>query len=169
MILNRFIKKPHITTFTIGTLLLFLCACGIKKSNNEEPIVNEEHSKIIFLTYMISEAPSGERSMNFVSQKMVEGQIKSNSSNAIKNATEGDLICSQFDGQSKLISRSLIKNPLNKTIESLTPSQSFESTALNLQKTKFSIRIGLKNETKIITISNFADSKKLISTKITLE
>ncbi|AUS04676.1 hypothetical protein [Pseudotamlana carrageenivorans] len=169
MILNSFAKKRHIITFSIGTLLLFLCACGIKKQNNEVPIKDEGHSKIIFLTYILSEAPSGERSMSFVSQKIVDGQIKNNSSYAIKNGSEGDLICSQFDNQSKLIGRSLIKNPLKKTVESLTPSRSLESTSFKLQKTKFSTRIALKSKTKTITISNFSTSEKLISTKITLE
>lgn len=170
MILKGSTLYRHLTKYFIGSLFLIFCACGLQKKHTEAlPVVEEPKPKIIFLTYTLSEAPSGERSMTFVSQKIVDGKLKRNSSNGIEKASEGDLICSQFDENSQLISRTLIKNPLKKTVESLIPTLGFESKALLLQQTKFSTRIALKRQTKIITISNFTNTKTLISTKIDLK
>ncbi|MDO6760875.1 hypothetical protein Q4566_11740 [Tamlana sp. 2_MG-2023] len=167
MKLTKSIKFKIIAILLVA--LGFVQAC--KTAKTEIPIATtiEENPKIIFLTYSISEAPSGERSMQFVSQKIVDGSLKNNSDRSVQNAVDGDLICLQFDEQSNIISRSLIKNPLKKSIESLNESKSFEMQSINLNKTKFSTRIALKSQTRNITISNFANSKNLISTKINHE
>ena len=164
---------PIITRVSILLILIIvlgsLHACKTKTVVVPEEVVVEENPKIIFLTYHISETPSGNRTMQFISQKIVDGKLKKHSTQSIENASDGDLICLQFDEHSNIVNRSLIKNPLKKTVESLNENKSFETNILDLNSTKFSTRISLKNNTKTITISNFVNSKNLISTKIPLE
>ncbi|MBU2949509.1 hypothetical protein KO493_02225 [Tamlana agarivorans] len=167
MKLTKSIKFKIIAILLVA--LGFVQAC--KPAKTEIPIETTiaENPKIIFLTYSISETASGKRSMQLVSQKIVDGYLKPNNDRSAQNAVDGDLICLQFDGQSNIISRSLIKNPLKKSVESLNESKSFETQSINLNKTKFSTRIALRSHTKHLTISNFVNSENLISTKINQE
>ncbi|KAB1067491.1 hypothetical protein F6U93_10615 [Tamlana haliotis] len=167
--MKNFSFKRYKATILLAIVLGFVQACKTTKTETPIETTTEENPKIIFLTYSINESPSGERSMTFINQKTVDGYLKPNSDHSANNAVDGDLICLQFDEQSNIIDRSLIKNPLKKTIESLNDSKSFETETVHVTTTKFTNRISLKRNTKIITISNFANSKNLISTKISQE
>ncbi|WP_194766125.1 hypothetical protein [Tamlana sp. I1] len=163
--------KTHTQTIKMLFLMFswMLIACGTTKTVNPETLVIADTNKIIFLTYSISEDPSGKRTLTFIKQNIVEGKLKPNSSWSVENAQEGDLICAQLNKNSNIISTRLIKNPLKKHVESFHPSGNIEITTINQDKTQFSVRLALHSQTSIITISNFADRKSLISTKINLE
>ena len=87
-------------------------------------------------------------------------------SEPIENAVVGDLILKELDSKLKTINKILIKNPLLKTIEYVDDTKQLQTKTIHLNKTQFSIRLQLKNNTKYITISNFAENDPLIKTKI---
>lgn len=160
----------HPNTYKINILLLvgfsLLYTCGNSKSTLAYDTEIDVDPKIIFLTYSISQDENGNQSVQFISQKIVDGKIKISPSTSIKNGKAGDLICYQLDKKSNVLNSVLIPDPLNKTIEFVDETNQFQTKTINATKTQFSIRLQLKNNTKHITISNFADKQTLIKTKI---
>lgn len=162
----------HITkklsTSTVFSFILFclIISCGSLKNTKANQAEIDKDPKIIFLTYSISQDENDKRSVQYVSQKTVDGRLKTRTSESIKNASTGDLICKQLGKNSKPLHTTLVKDPLNKTIEFIDESKKFQTKTINATKTQFSIRLQLKSNTKYITISNFADNHPLIKTKI---
>jgi hypothetical protein len=162
--LNRKFNYYFIITFI---LCCFTVSCGSvnnKKKYESEDI--DKNPKIIFLTFSISQDKNGNRTVEFVSQKTVNGKIKTRASKSIENGKLGDLVFNQLDKKSNLINSFLITDPLNKIIEFVDESKQFQTKTINATKTQFSLRLQLKNTTKYITISNFAEKRPLIKTKI---
>lgn len=155
------INTPVATAFILFWLFV---SCGSMKNTVDNQVEIDIDPKIIFLTYSFSQDENGNKSIQFISQKTVDGKIKV--SESIKNGTEGDLICNQYDKKSNLLYSSLIKDPLNKIVEFVDESNQFQTKTINATKTQFSVRLQLKSNTKHITISNFADKQTLIKTKI---
>lgn len=126
----------------------------------------ENSSKILFLNYNIELTSSGHRTIQFINKKIVDGKLKSNPYQTIDHGITGDLIFTEFDKKSKVLNKLLIKNPLVRTVEYLDDSKRFQTKIIKSDETQFSIRLQLKNSTKYITISNFADNEPLIETQI---
>ena len=153
------------TSILIGFILFFLTfSCGSIKNTKAGEAEIDSDPKIMFLTYSISQDENGNKTVEFISQKIVDGKIKS--SKSVENGKVGDLVCNQLDKKSNLLTSTLISDPLNKIIEFVDESNQFQTKTIKASKNQFSIRLQLKKTTKYITISNFADKQPLIKTKI---
>ena len=161
--------KPT-TIFKLNLLLLicFTLFSGCKNSKNVATPHSklENYPKIIFLNYSIQKTKNDKISIQFISKKIVDGKLKGTPNQSIENGKQGDLIFSEHNKKSKITNQILIKNPLNKTIEFVDESKNIQTKNIKSKKTQFSIRLQLKNDTKYITISNFAKNEPLIKTKI---
>lgn len=152
-------------------LLLLVClslfsGCKNSKVVSENQSETESFPKILFLNYSIEKVSNGNRSIQFINKKIVDGKLKHLEFESIENGVVGDLIFTQLDKKSKVLNQILIKNPLVKHIEYIDESKHFKTKVIDLDKTVFSIRLQLKDATKYITISNFAENKPLIKTQI---
>ena len=61
----------------------------------------ESSPKILFLNYNIENTLNGNRTIQFINKKIVDGKLKNNSYLAIENGVSGDLICTELDKKSK--------------------------------------------------------------------
>ncbi|SFC82789.1 hypothetical protein [Algibacter pectinivorans] len=155
--------KPKYLLLSFILVFLFV-SCKSHKNSTYNSIDNTP--KILFLNYSIIESSNGARTIQFNNKKIVNGKIKRNDLELLENGVEGDLIFTELNSKSKIINQMLIKNPLIKNIEFVNESKKFQTQVVKLDKTQFSIRLQLKNETKLITISNFATNNTLIKTQI---
>lgn len=145
-------------------------SCASKKALLKEEAVLEPNPKLIFLNYSLSESSSGLYNIQFISKKITDGKLKSNSAKYVKWGTIGDLVCMQLDKNETPITRQIIKNPLLKSIEYINDSLQFESKQIRTKKSSLALRFQLKQACKSITISQVTDSLQnttpLIITKI---
>ena len=148
---------------------MFLC-CASKKNFEENTNQIESTPKIVFLNYSIEKKSDGSRSVQYVDKIVTEGKLKSYYNNASESLNSGDLECFQLDKNSNTLHRSIIKNPLAKTIEYPNDSLSFETKSIDLNRAKFTIRIQLETNTKYIRIFEIDEKKinlkPLITTKL---
>ncbi|NNC51326.1 MAG: hypothetical protein HKO01_12425 [Flaviramulus sp.] len=163
-----FHKKPY-NSLIVLAILMHIMSCNVYKNNTSQSISSiEENPKIIFLNYKINKNKDGSKTLQFQSKKIVAGKFKQTNSNV--EGIQGDLICNQLDENSQVLQSNIIKNPLEKTIEYLDSSNSFQLKQIDLDSAYFSFRLKLKPNTKYIAInniSNFDDSSKpLIKTNI---
>ncbi|WJJ97546.1 hypothetical protein [Algibacter luteus] len=160
----------NITKYKITILLLVLLPVFLGCKNSKQSFENqteiESTPKILFLNYVIEKTLDNKRKIEFINKKIVDGKLKNIAFEPIGNAVDGDLIFSELDSKLKTINKILIKNPLVQTIEYVDDAKQFQTKTLDLDKSQFSIRLQLKNATKYITISNFAENEPLIKTKI---
>lgn len=161
--------KPH-TTYKI-ILILFVClslsyGCKNSKSISEKPSEIKATPKILFLNYSIENTPNGNRIIQLINKKIVDGNLKNKSQLTVDKGIEGDLIFNELDKKSKVINQTLIKNPLVKRVEYTDDSKNFKTKTIESDKIQFSIRLQLKSNTKYLTISNFAENVPLIKTQI---
>lgn len=140
--------------------------CKNSKSISVNSSEIESTPEIIFLNYSIEKDLYGNRTIQFINKKIVNGKLKTSSYPPIENGVLGDLILTELDKKSKIIKQILIKNPFSRTIEFVDESKNFKTEVIKTDKTQLSIRLQLKNSTKYITISNFAKNKPLIKTQI---
>lgn len=147
-------------------LLPVFLGCKNSKQSFENQTEIESTPKILFLNYVIEKTLDNKRKIEFINKKIVDGKLKNIAFEPIGNAVDGDLIFSELDSKLKTINKILIKNPLVQTIEYVDDAKQFQTKTLDLDKSQFSIRLQLKNATKYITISNFAENEPLIKTKI---
>lgn len=151
-------------------MLYFLGSCGIKKNSSQENDILQKNPKLIFLNYSISKKENGEKKVQFINKIITNGKLKKISNNYLKTPEVGDLKCSQLDKNSNLIQNIFLKNPLNKVIEFVNDSLSFEKKQVALQKTTLSFRLQLNNNIKYIVLSEIIDSlqhtKTLVKTEL---
>ena len=146
--------------------LSFFSGCKNSKSISENQSEIDGAPKILFLNYSIENTSSGNRVIQFINKKIVDGKLKPIQFDSVENGVVGDLIFTELDKKSKMLNQILIKNPFAKTVEYVDDSKNFKTKTIKLDKTQFSIRLQLKNNTKHITISNFVGNEPLIKTKI---
>lgn len=147
-------------------MLMLLFSCGNTKQIKASKAEIKQAPKIIFLTYNISKNENGTKIIECISQKTVAGKIKTKASEAINNGKPGDLICMQIDNKSNTLSSILIKDPLNKIVEFSNESMEFQTKTINIDETRFTVRMQLNHNATNITISTFANNKLLNKTKI---
>ncbi len=154
----------------LGFILLITCICASSCSSNKNLVQNKNsidtESKILFLNYMIKKTINGIREIEFINKKIATGKAKQNPFTPIENGIKGDLVFTELNKKKKVISQGLIKNPLVKKMEYVDESKHFKTKVIDFDEMQFSIRLQLKNTTKIITISNFGETEPLISTQI---
>jgi len=92
--------------------------------------------------------------------------MKPQTFHGIENGKTGDLIFTEFNAANQTLNQILITDPLIRHVEYLDDSKQFQTKTITSDEIQFSIRLQLKNNTKYITISNFASSKPLIKTQI---
>jgi len=153
-------------TFLLLVCLSFFSGCKNSKAVFANQSEIESSPKILFLNYNIENALNGNRTIQFINKKIVDGKLKHTKFDSIENGIVGDLILTELDKKSKVLNQTLIKNPLIITVEYVDDSKNFKTKTIKLDKTQFPIRLQLKSNTKYITISNFAESKPLIKTQI---
>lgn len=147
------------------TLFLFLgCKSAKNTSNSGSQIENEP--KILFLNYSIKKTNTGKREITFINKKIATGKVKQKPFEPIENAIPNDLVFTELNKKKKVINQGVIKNPLVKKVEYVDESKNFQTKVIDFDEMQFSIRLQLKNETKYITISNFAENEPLIKTQI---
>ena len=158
------------TTYKTILLLLvclsFFSGCKNSKAISANQSEIEGSQKILFLNYNIEKTSIGNRTIQFINKKIVDGKLKPIPFESIENGVVGDLIFTELDKKSKVLNQILIKNPLVKTFEYVDDSKNFKTETTKLDKTQFSMRLQLKSNTKYITISNFAENDPLIKTQI---
>jgi hypothetical protein len=157
------------TSVIVLALFLLMASCGSNKNSTTKPRSSiESNPKIIFLNYSIKKNTNSSRSIQLINKKVVDGKLKR--TNDIEDGDFGDLICYQLDKNSKILQKTIIKNPLKKTIEYLDSEKKFQLKQLDLDSVRFSVRLKLKSNTKYITLDNISDfdnsSEPLIKTKI---
>jgi hypothetical protein len=153
---NIILSEPiNILLFVV---LVFTLSCAAKKDMpNPEPIV-EINPKLILLNYTLTEDANGIKSVGFINKTVTDGKARHLGDKYIKTGNIGDLKCSQLDQNSQTLRSVFIKNPLNKTMEFINDSLKFESQAIELKKTSFSLRLQLHDKAKSIIIAEVIDS-----------
>mgnify|MGYP000208879215 CR=1 FL=1 len=141
-----------------------------KKDTVPIHIALNENSKLLFLNYTVSKSASGEKDINFHNKIIADGKAKNSNSKYITTPSVGDLKCVQLSKNLSELHFVYIKNPLNKFIEVLNDSLSFEKKQVVQNKANLSLKLQLHPQTKFIEISKIVDSlyttKQLIKTKI---
>lgn len=140
--------------------------CKSTKNNSSNPSQIENEPKILFLNYSIKKTSTGKREITFINKKIATGKVKQNPFETIENGILNDLVFTELNKKQKIINQLLIKNPLVKKVEYVDESKRFKTKIIDFDEMQFSIRLQLKNETKYITISNFAENEPLIKTQI---
>ncbi|WP_136480188.1 hypothetical protein [Cognatitamlana onchidii] len=148
----------------LAFVLLLIFSCGGTKQAAPLKTETIKSPKIIFLTYSISKEDDGKKMVELLQQKIVEGKIKT--SESMENGKPGDLVCKQLNSKSEVLATTLIKDPLNKTVEFSTESMEFQTKSFSIEKTMFTLRMQLHHHANNITISTFADNKLLNKAKI---
>lgn len=155
--------------------VLILCiisifSCASKKEILKDDAALDPNPKLIFLNYALSEGSNELYNIQFVSKKITDGRLKSNSAKYTKSGAVGDLLCMQLDKNDTPITKQIIKNPLLKTIEYINDSLKFESKQIKTKKSTVTLRLQLRNNCKSIVINQIIDSLQntspLIITKI---
>ena len=164
--MKHLVIKQNITVVITFVALWLMTSCGNTKNVSTKQAETNKDSKIMFITYNISQNENGKKMIQFVSQKTVDGKIKSSHLEPVENGNQDDLICTQLDKKSKVLNAVLIKNPLKKSVEFIDESKKLQTKTIKTNKSQFSIRLQLKNKAKYITISNFVNRDPLIKTKI---
>lgn len=142
------------------------CKTSKSISSNPSEIEIQSTPKILFLNYSIENTSNGNRAIQFINKKIVDGKLKNNTDLSVKNGIEGDLIFNELDKKSKVLNQTLIRNPLVRHVEYIDDSKNFKTKTIASDKMQFSIRLQLKSNTKYVTISNFAENEPLIKTQI---
>lgn len=147
-----------------------LVSCATKKNISQTEAEIEVNPKLLFLNYIITENISGDKTVQFISKKTVDGKARGRSNKYVTSGKIGDLKCSQLNSKSQILKSIFIKNPLNKTIEFVNDSFLLESKSLRVKKAPLSLRLQLHPDSKQIVISEVIDSllnnKKLHTTRL---
>ena len=147
--------------------MLLGCASKQSLSTNTDKI--EITPKIIFLNYTIKKTSNGYRAIGFINKIVTEGKLKGHNKNSKEEPVTGDLMCYQLDKKSNILQSIIIKNPFIKTFEYVDESKSFQMKKIDLDSSRFSLRLQLRPNTKYISIRSIDDSKNktklLIKTK----
>ncbi|WP_282123735.1 hypothetical protein [Algibacter mikhailovii] len=167
---NIISQKP---IYTGVLVLLLVLSCGAKKNSIDSDHTIEAPSKLIFLNYSITENTQGNKTVGFINKTIVDGKARTVNSKYQTTGIKGDLKCSQLDENGQYLQSVYIKNPLNKRIEYINDSLQFESQALKLKKSSFSLRLPLYPKTRSIVIAEVTDSssntKRLHMNKLDLK
>ncbi|GAA4887723.1 hypothetical protein GCM10023311_09410 [Flaviramulus aquimarinus] len=147
-----------------------MASCASKKPTVNKDIILSENPKLLFLNYTITKIASGTKNINFHSKTIAEGKLKNSNNKYTKTPSVGDLKCTQLSNRLSELSTIYIKNPLNKVIEILNDSLSFEKRKIEQNRANLSLKLQLHPDTKFIEISEIVDSlntvKQLIKTKL---
>ncbi|MDO5978040.1 hypothetical protein [Flavivirga spongiicola] len=162
------LNSPKTTIAFLFFIMLLGCASKQGLSTNTDKI--EKTPKIIFLNYTIKKTSDGKKTIRYINKKVTEGKLKNHTKNSKEEPVTGDLMCYQLDKKSNILHSTIIKNPFTKTFEFVDESKSFQMKKIDLDSSRFSLRLQLKPNTKYISIHNISNSKNktipLIKTKL---
>ena len=148
--------------------MLLGCASKQSLSTNADKI--EITPKLIFLNYTIKKTSDGNRTIRFINKIVTEGKLKNHNNKSVETGVSGDLQLFQLDKKSNILQSIIIKNPFTKTFEYADESKSFQMKKIDLDSSRFSLRLQLRPNTKHISIHGISDSKNktklLIKTKL---
>ena len=157
--------KPKTAFLLLIILACFSCASKSVITQNQD--IPDSNPKLIFLNYQISNNKSGQKSIKFIGNKIVDGKLRNKGSKYIEIGNTGDLVCAQLSKNKTLISEQTISNPLLKTIEITTDSFTFKKRNVAIKQAPLNIRIQLNASTKFIRIKEVIDSLQNTKTLIT--
>jgi hypothetical protein len=168
--IKHFDKPNNLHTAIASCLILCLFfSCGANKNNTNTVSTVESNPKIIFLNYSIKKTSYTDKKISLTNKTITEGRLK-NSLNYNKNTVPGDLECLQLDKKSNVLQSDIIKNPLVKNIEYLDNSKAFKRKQIEVDSTKFTLRLQLNPNTAYISINEInglkKENKPLIKTKL---
>lgn len=147
-----------------------LLGCASKQSLTTNTDKIEITPKIIFLNYTINKTSDGNRTIRFINKIVTEGKLKNHNNKSVETGVSGDLQLFQLDKKSNILQSTIIKNPFTKTFEYVDESKSFQMKKIDLDSSRFSVRLQLRPNTKYISIHGIGDSKnktkRLIKTKL---
>ena len=157
--------KPKTVFLMLFALVCISCATKTSLVQNAE--VPESDPKLIFLNYRVSQNSKGQKSIEFIDKKIVNGKLRNSDSKYIKSGVPGDLVCTQLSENKTLITEQTISNPLLKTIEFTTDSFNFKKRNVSIKQAPLNLRIQLNTSTKFIRIKEVIDSLQNTKTLIT--
>ncbi|GAL88216.1 hypothetical protein [Jejuia pallidilutea] len=156
--------------------LLAVCCCTVVCISciaNQEISASEKKSeirykpKIVFLNYSVKKNENNTKIVTFLNSKKVDGTLKDQKKILDKKGKLGDLVCTQLDASSSIVSQQLVKNPLKKTIEYVDETKNFKVVQMELDSSEFTVRLQLYPETKYIAINlNGAKQRPIALTKV---
>ena len=145
-------------------LLVVSCKVSDKISNtstNDETTI--ESPKLIFLNYSIeNDTIQQDYRIRLINMIIVEAKIKDNTLLS-KTPAIDDLEYTILDKESQVLMRNFIANPLNRTIEYVSDNGQLAKKDIQLDSTRFSIRIPLAPDAKYIALKRYigSDSKSI--------
>ncbi|MDD7886408.1 hypothetical protein [Flavivirga sp. 57AJ16] len=154
------LNNPKTTIAFLFFIMLLGCVSKQGLSTNTDKI--EKTPKIIFLNYTIKKIPDGNKAIRFIDKKVTEGKLKNHNENSKQDPVTGDLMCYQLDKKSNILQSTVIKNPFTKTFEFVDASKSFQMKKIDLDSSRFSLRLQLNPNTEYISIHDISDSKNKI-------
>ncbi|MGC6429540.1 MAG: hypothetical protein ACON5F_00705 [Jejuia sp.] len=167
-------KRPK-TYYFKNLLISILCSMMMLCCKTAKPAVaskvdeiKDKPERIVFLNYAIKKDANGNKNIRLLTSKKVEGSLKSHRTLVDGEGNSEDLICSQLNGEASIVSQTLIRNPLHKTLEYLDDSKNFKAIAMELDSSEFTVRLQLYPETQSISITDVSEqSDPYILTKVT--
>jgi len=151
-------------------LLFFLIvaiSCASKQNTVEKETIIPKKPQILFLNYTIYKDKSGEKSIRLINKIKTEGRLKTKNKD-LEKTTIGDIEYHILDGNSQVLEKISLKNPLLKTLEFINDFGKFEKRIIDLDSSQFTIRLQLDPKAKYISISELTKMKlrKHITSKI---
>lgn len=164
-------------------LTLLTCCSSLKKSttssttetkikteantdNNQGDVNSPIPPKIAFLNYKAYKNPDKSIQVELVNKIITEGSIKKNHQKAHPGKAD-DFLCVQLDNNSSPVDSLFIPNPLIKDIEYVQTSGELGKKRIQLDSTKFTVRIQINPITKFISLTDLAKpNTTLLKTEI---
>lgn len=140
----------------LSAIAAVLCNCGANKSASatkaQAKAVLHQTPKIVFLNYSLKKDSYGNKTAKLISSKKVDGTLKNQKKKLQSKGNSEDIICTQFNANSKTIAEVLIKNPLKKKLEYVNESKTLKTALIELDSTQFTVRLQLYPETNHIKL-----------------
>ena len=153
-------------------IYFFICCAAVPVDNSETQAVNGETAEyedfITYLFFEIVKNENGSETVTFEGKQTSKGKLKSVPAFNEDLLNQGDLIVSLMTEDGKLVHRQMIKDPLNRLIESYDGQMHQNEIALD--KAEFSLRFPHDKSISRLTVEIFKNSDKhiLLEQKLTL-
>jgi hypothetical protein len=145
------------SVFYAGAIVLLLAiSCKSNQIDSDKP------PRIVFVNYNITKDSDGNIAINMINKIITEGKLKQDLSHK-ENVEFGDLKVIQTNNRSKPIRSIIIANPLVKNVEYADASGRLSRKIIELETTKFTIRMQLDPQTKYIIIKQLNDQNKRLT------
>ncbi|UKM65142.2 hypothetical protein GSB9_01704 [Flavobacteriaceae bacterium GSB9] len=163
MLLPNLKDKSVNKSMFLVCFLLMVFSCGTSKKASV-PLKPKVSNTIVFLNYKLKKLPNGNKEVEFISKKVTEGILKKGVAEATNNPE--NLVCIQYNKNGKALNKTIIENPLRKSLEFIDDEMRLKTKVLDLKEADFSVRMQLDPKAKYVLMKNFLEDITLIKTKI---